>query len=82
MSTTLSKTGHWRASDRAESWIVWPGFTGPGGLAETNFASSHSPNRSGVVRTSQTRPGEADVTAAGQTLTITPLTLIEVRPQW
>ena len=40
--------------------------------AETKVASFHSSKSSGVVSTRQTLSGDADVTAAGQTLTTIP----------
>src|SRR5947207_11779210 len=56
--------------------MSWPAVTGPGGEAETNRASAHSSNRSGVVRTLQIASGGAELTAAGQTLTITGRSLL------
>ena len=66
MSWTSIRNVNQRPNPGAEKLMSWPGFIGPGGLAETKRASCHSSNRSGVVRTLQIFSGGADETAAGQ----------------
>jgi len=51
--------------------MVWPGLSGPGGSDDRYVAPVHSANLSGAASTLHTPSGEALVTAAGQTLTIT-----------
>lgn len=65
-------TGKLRPNAGAVRWMVWPGLTGPTGSDERYVASVHSPNRSGTLSTLHKRSGEACVTDAGHTLTITP----------
>src|SRR5438132_5744036 len=70
-SRTPILTGHSRPKPRAARSITCPPFIGPAGTAGTNRPCRHSPIPSTVVRTLHIRSGDAALTAAGQTLTIT-----------